>query len=404
MVSTLKRLRVHTPLLRLRIAAHAVLVVVLGCACASGASAGVLPDDRADVLWHHYSGGGISIDGPSVLIRKKVGDHVSVAVNHYEDNITGHVDTVSGASVDAVSGASTYREKRTQNSLSVDLLHDKTTYSGGFINSVEPDYKARTAFASISQDMFGDLTTVSFGFTRGWDRVGARGTTQSNPADRRNWQVGITQILTRNLLAGLNYETSESEGTLNNPYRKVRFVDRNAASGRGFGFENERYPHTRTGNAASIQTKYFLPWRAAVTVSYRYYRDTWGIKARTGELGLTQPVVRDWLADVHVRLYRQSRASFYSDLFGFAGAQNFLARDRELASFKSTTLGIGLAREIHLGLWPRLQKITLNGRFDRMRINYSDYRNLSALGFTPGTEPLFTLNANVWQAFISAWF
>ena len=43
---------------------------------------------------------------PSVLVRKKFGDHVSVAYNYYADQITGHVDTFSGASVDATSPSS----------------------------------------------------------------------------------------------------------------------------------------------------------------------------------------------------------------------------------------------------------------------------------------------------------
>jgi len=38
---------------------------------------GVLPDDRGDVLYHRYEGGGVTIDGPSVLVRKKAGKSLS---------------------------------------------------------------------------------------------------------------------------------------------------------------------------------------------------------------------------------------------------------------------------------------------------------------------------------------
>ena len=37
------------------------------------AVAGVLPEDRADILYHLYDGGGVEIDGPSLLVRKQVG-------------------------------------------------------------------------------------------------------------------------------------------------------------------------------------------------------------------------------------------------------------------------------------------------------------------------------------------
>src|SRR5579864_7819764 len=134
-------------------------------ALAAAGHAAVLPDDRADFLWHDWQGGGVNVSGPSLLVRKKVNDSLSLAANVY-------VDLISSASVDVLSTASPYKETRRQGSLSADYLHGSTTYSLGYIQSNEPDYVARTAFASISQTMFGDLTTVSFGYSRGWDRVG----------------------------------------------------------------------------------------------------------------------------------------------------------------------------------------------------------------------------------------
>ena len=50
--------------------------------------AGVLPEDRADVLFHRYEGGGITIQGPSVLVRKKLNESVSLAGNYYVDAIS----------------------------------------------------------------------------------------------------------------------------------------------------------------------------------------------------------------------------------------------------------------------------------------------------------------------------
>ena len=75
------------------------------------------------------------------------------------------------ASIDVKLSASPYKEKRTQKSGGFQYLHDKSTYSAGIINSVEPDYKANTTYYSVSQDMFGDLTTVTLTYKRGWDKV-----------------------------------------------------------------------------------------------------------------------------------------------------------------------------------------------------------------------------------------
>ena len=41
-----------------------VIACALLLAAAGTATAGVLPDDRADILYHLYDGGGVAIDGP----------------------------------------------------------------------------------------------------------------------------------------------------------------------------------------------------------------------------------------------------------------------------------------------------------------------------------------------------
>ena len=59
------------------------LLLVLGQA----GFAGVLPDDRSDILYHLYEGGGVEIDGPSVLVRKSVAKSVSLSANYYVDMV-----------------------------------------------------------------------------------------------------------------------------------------------------------------------------------------------------------------------------------------------------------------------------------------------------------------------------
>ena len=101
-------------------------------------SAGVLPEDEGDAMYHRYEGGGVTVQGPSVLIRKKIGDNFSVSYNYY-------VDIISSASIDVLLTASPYKETRTQQSGSLEYQHGKTTYSAGYIHSREPDYIADTA-------------------------------------------------------------------------------------------------------------------------------------------------------------------------------------------------------------------------------------------------------------------
>ena len=58
----------------------AVFGVLLMCMTVNGV-AKVLPEDRNDTLWHLYDGGGVTIQGPSVLVRQSYKDKVSVWAN-----------------------------------------------------------------------------------------------------------------------------------------------------------------------------------------------------------------------------------------------------------------------------------------------------------------------------------
>jgi Protein of unknown function (DUF3570) len=374
---------------------------------------GVLPDDRADVMWHYYNGGDITVQGPEVLVRKKVGDSLSLSAGYYEDMI-------SSASIDVKLSASPYHETRKQENVGIDYLHGNTTYSIGYIHSREPDYEADTTFYSVSQSMFGDLTTVTAGFRRGWDQIWRDECNPDIPphpagtecpdiintpgfyqrADHRGYSLSVSQILTRNMIVDFNYDLLTDQGYLANPYREIRFLIPG-----GVGYASQTYPNTRTSNAASVQLKYYLPWKAALTASYRYYRDTWDVVASTFQLGYTFPMYKHWLFDASARYYTQTHASFYSDLFPRADYQNYMARDRELAAFNSYDVGAGASYQFLVPGAPWISKSTANFRYDHLLIKYKDYRNaLLTSEYGAGNEPLYQLNANIMEVFVSIWF
>ena len=63
--------------------------------------------------------------------------------------------------------------------------------------------------------MFGDLTTVTMGFSQGDNIVGRNGDdTFSEKADSRSYRLGISQILSKNLIMSLALELITDEGFL----------------------------------------------------------------------------------------------------------------------------------------------------------------------------------------------
>jgi len=359
--------------------------------------AGVLPDDRADVLYHRYDGGGVTIDGPSVLVRKKVGKSLSFVGNYY-------VDMISSASIDVITTASPYTEERTQWSMGMDYLRGNTTMRVNYTISEESDFDAETASFSVSQDMFGDLTTLTLSYALGDDLVRkSDDPTFERPLDRQIYGVGITQILTKNLISSLNVETITEEGYLNNPYRSVRYFDPNSEL--GYSFEPELYPNTRTSNAVGVRLRYFLPYRAAIEGEYRFFTDTWDIEGHTGSLSYIHPW-SDWTFTGKFRYHDQTGAHFYRDIFGRSQETNFRGRDKELSELTSYTFKLQAAYEFLSddgNDWGFIKRAKVTASLNMLYVEYQDFSDLTALQ-PVGEEPLYELDANIFQLYFSFFY
>ena len=370
------------------------LLILVTAGLGQQSLASVLPEDRTDFLYHRYEGGGVLIDGPSVLVRKSVGKNVSIAANYY-------VDMISSASIDVITTASPYTEERTQYSVSGDYLRGNTTLSMGYTSSTESDFDAKTYSFGVSQDMFGQLTTLTLNYSYGDDVVGrSDDPTFAEDNTRQQYGFGLTQILTRNLITALNFEVITDEGFLNNPYRSVRYLDPNSAV--GYSFEPELYPRTRTSTAVGLRAKYYLPYRAAIETQYRYFSDTWDIESHTGSIAYVHPW-RDFTFTAKYRLHEQTGAHFFRDIFARSEATNFRGRDKELSPLTSQTIKLSMAYEFIEDGWNFIDKGSVNVSFDYLSIDYKEFRDIS-VGQPLGSEPLFQMDSVVMQVFFSFWY
>jgi Protein of unknown function (DUF3570) len=367
--------------------------------------ADVLPDDRADLFYSKYSGGGMDITGESVLVRKKFTENFAVEGSYF-------VDKVSGASIDVLSQASQIKDERKQKTLTVEFVHDKTTYTASFVNSDERDYRSSTSSFSLKQDMFGDLTTLSLAFANTTDVVGENDGTAFVPnvtwlghAQSRSYDVDLSQILTKNFIAGANLNVITDQGYLANPYRSVRYID--PGNPKGYSLGSQVYPDTRTSTAVQIEGKYYLPYRAAITGSYRYFRDTWSIVGNTFELDYTHPISNIWIVEGRFRYYKQNHADFYSDLFAYADEYRFEARDQDLAAQDNYTIGAKVTYAFLPDGWKMFKRATATFDVSRITFHYLDFRDIKYYGvpqYQPGDEPLYQFNATVYQIYMSMFF
>lgn len=336
--------------------------LLLGVFLTGAVLGAVLPDDRAEAMYHYYEGGGVDVSGPAVLVRRSFEDQVSLSGSYY-------VDTISSASVDVVTGGSPYTDKRSEYGLGMDYLYGNTTMGLNLGLSEESDYRSESYHLNVSQEFFAGMSTLNLGYSRSDDTVSRNGTDFSAGINRHHFRLGLSQIISPKLMMSLDYEGITDDGYLSNPYRSARILGAAVP---------ERYPGARTSNALALRGVQYLEHGASVALGYRYFEDTWGVRGHTYELEYRQYYRDDWQLGGHYRYYGQSAASFYQD--DFDTEYNYMARDKELSSFNDQSLGFSIT----------------DGRFG-FSYDYVmyDYKNFSDLRL--GKSGLYSFNSNVLQ-------
>jgi hypothetical protein len=353
---------------------------LLGGVFAAGATkAAPLPPDRGEVLYHRYGGGGLTAQGPALLVRKTLAEKFSLTGQVY-------VDAVSNASVDVVTTASPYKERRTEYGLGVEYAVRDANITVGLSSSSEPDYKTRGLSVDVAQETFGGMTTVNLGFSRSADKVGQKGLGFFDENKHWQYRLGVTQILTPRWLASANLEAISDSGYLGNPYRAARV----------FGAAvPENLPRTRSSRALNLRVVGDLgspnSARSAVRGSYRYFWDNWDVKAHTLEGGYSRYVGESFLLDGFVRHYRQTKASFYSDDAQSLSA--YVTRNRQLGTYDGNTLGGKVTytwRKV-----PGQYEVKFNGGLELLRYQYRDYTDLR-------NGNAYSLTATILQLYVTA--
>jgi hypothetical protein len=349
-----------------------------GLLAAEAADAADLPEDSADLMYHSYIGGGVNAHGPALLARKSVGDDFSFNASYF-------VDTVSNASIDVITTASPYHEQRVETGVGGTYVRRDSLISVGATRSKEPDYSADSASIDVSQDLLGGMTTLKLGYTRGWDTVMKHGDPGfSQPAEHWMYRLGVTQIVTARWLATLNLEADSDAGYLGSPYRAARV----------FGADvPEVDPSTRTSRAVLLRGVGAIGEASSVRADFRYYWDTWGVRARTVEGAFGQHLGERWIVEGNARYYSQNRALFYSD--DFSTAMTYMSRNRQLSTFYDAALGAKASYSAYKV--PGVLEVTLNGSIQRMHFHYDDFTDLK-------TGQLYSFDATLYEVFVSATF
>ena len=206
---------------------------------------------------------------------------------------------------------------------------------GGF--STERDYSSNFGNLSVQYEFNNNLTTVSTGFNYSADKVEPVGRNFKKDRNSQQLLLGASHVFTKNLVFQSTLTYNRQSGYLNDPYKRVFFVDG--------GILDENRPGRRNMWSILNRFTHFIPFAdASVHLDYRFFSDNWGINSHTFELSWFQPLGDGWAVRPRVRYYSQTQADFYQPFFiDTAGATNF-SSDYRLAEFGAISGGISLSK------------------------------------------------------------
>lgn len=366
--------------------------------------AAVLDEDRVDVLYQRYEGGGIDVNAPAIFVRKKVASNTAISAGIL-------TDLVSGASIDVESsGASAYEEQRNETSLGIEFLKDKSIYSVNISQSTENDYDTQSVSASINQDFFGDLSNLSMSASYADSIVKKTGDVSfSETASQYSFSLGLSQILTKKWIMHLSFNKALDEGFLQNPYRFTYFIDPIDPSKRAIQYiEKEAdgsygFPNIRNSEALALKTRYLIMPNHVIYAGMRTFKDSFNIDAINVDIGYNFRYQHRWLFDISLRHYEQSAADFYSDLYDFQNQTNFRSRDKELSTFSNNMLSVSASYDLPpLATW--VKKSSVHAYVDYVHFDYENFRDARISDVNAGDEPLYNFSAYLFRLMYSLWF
>ncbi len=249
-------------------------------------------------------------------------------------------DSISGASpAFHTYGLTKLRDFRRALDTDVTRYFEHHTLTLGASFSTESDYVSRAFSVKGSQISDDKNTTWTSGIGFANDTVSAStGRVRGQDKQVIDALLGITQVMGVNDIAQLNAGLSRASGYLSDPYKAF-----------------EKRPDERTSYTLLARwNHHFLATGGSARLSYRYFGDSWKIRAHTFSAEYTQPFGNGWSLTPIARLYTQSAASFYVDadpsIYPFApnpptGAVNY-SEDQRVSAYGARTLGIKLAKQI----------------------------------------------------------
>ena len=336
-------------------------------------------DDRVSVAKFVVGVGGDVTDRDRVSILAVL-DTMSGSTPTGAVKTSGGGDTTTGASGGGGTGVSDpnaqalakFNDTRLGNSLTWTHAYDNNwtvDYNGAV--SIENDYRSYSAAATVNKETAKKDYRFTLGLAGTYDeifRVGVGGTpvplTQIADNDfagegqktTTDLILGVTHIINRRTVIQANLSFSLSQGYLTDPYKVFSVVD----IATNLPIDDSSYYEGRPDSRQRMSVTFLLnhqtfPSNNIIHGSYRYYTDDWDVDSHTLDFNYRITLANTNYIEPSLRLYQQSKASFYQNQFYVNNAAGldpttlfpeYISADYRLDDMTSVTPGIRYGKEV----------------------------------------------------------
>jgi len=293
----------------------------------------------------------VAVNALSLKALMPVAGEWSVGVSFMEDSVTGaspayHSSGFPANKSDVESGAS--GELRHSVDLQLTRYFLQGSVTAGSSYSTESDYVSRSYSLQGSLSTEDKNTTFTLGGSFNDDTIELNKpnvVASKQQLANENKRVvaglfGVTRVLTKKDIVQFNLGYSNGNGYYTDPYKDPdnRPRDRNNVTALG------RWNHHVDSTDGTAK------------ISYRYYSDTFGIRAHTLEAEYVQPLHHGWTLAPLLRLYTQSEADFYVTVAEekFDGESpkppatgSYYTEDQRLSAFGALTVGLKVSKQLN---------------------------------------------------------
>lgn len=376
------------PSVRAALAAATAALLAPGIAPAQSTAAAQWQVDSA-VLIYKEGGGRVSAVEPVVSARRTDGNDRTVGLKLTLDTLTGAspngaAPQPTAQTFTSPSGEGQYTTPAGKAPLDPNFRDRRVALAGtldrpwgagqrlslGASVSSETDFKSLSLSGGLARDFNQKNTTLSLTLALEADRIEAQGgmptglqplragTGSSGGGDDGEHEggaartvadvlLGVTQVINRHWLMQTNLGYGRSSGYHSDPYKIISVVDGSTGLLTGDRYVSEARPGSRSRLSLYWQNKLHLT-QDVVDLSYRFYRDDWGVRAHTLDLRYRLELGAGLYLEPHWRLHRQGKADFSRGWLvegqgwhsgTHAAGVAHASADPRLAAFSAQTLG-----------------------------------------------------------------